>query len=402
MRTMYVSVNIPRVAATKALSLIRKDAVFSRVSPVRMADLPDPPLPAPRWIRVRNRLAGICGSDLHLVFLEADLDVAPMALPGNDPHYLGHEVVGEVIEAGSGVTTLQPGDRVALQRDQDSCATQEIEPPCRHCAIGDYGVCENASLGLGPRRIGGGWGDSFVAHEAHVYRLPDDLTDEQAVLIEPAAVAVRAVLKRLPQPGESVLVLGCGVIGLLTLAVTRALAPEARIYALARYDFQADAAVRLGADEVLRERNPYPRVAQLTGARLYQGFLGNKMLLGGFDVVYDCVGTARTINDALRWTRAGGTLVLVGIEFHRLKADLTPVWYQEVQLIGTVYHGAEEWEGRRLSDFDIVVHLMREGRLQTDGLITHRFPLSAYRKAIAAATEKRRSGAIKVVLECQS
>jgi len=199
-----------------------------------------------------------------------------------------------------------------------------------------------------------------------------------------------------------VLVLGCGVIGLLTLAVTRALAPEARIYALARYDFQADAAVRLGADEVLRERNPYPRVAQLTGARLYQGFLGNKMLLGGFDVVYDCVGTARTINDALRWTRAGGTLVLVGIEFHRLKADLTPVWYQEVQLIGTVYHGAEEWEGRRLSDFDIVVHLMREGRLQTDGLITHRFPLSAYRKAIAAATEKRRSGAIKVVLECQS
>ncbi len=402
MRTMYVTVNIPRVAVTKALTAVRKDAVFSRVSPVRMAELPDPPLPGRRWVRVRNRLAGICGSDLHVLFVDADLDVAPVALPGNDPHYLGHEVVGEVVEVGPGVTSLKPGDRVVLQREQESCATQEIEPPCRHCAVGNYGVCENASLGRGPQRVGGGWGDSLVAHEAAFYRVPEDLTDDQALLIEPAAIAVRAVLKRPPQPGETVLVIGCGTIGLLTVAVARAVAPQARIYVLARYDFQADEAVRLGADEVLRERRAYQQVAHLTGARLYKGFLGNQMLLGGFDLVFDCVGSAQTITDGLRWCRAGGTLVLVGVALHRLKVDLTPAWYQEIQLLGTVYHGADQWEGERLPDFDIAVRLMGEGKLPAEGLITHRFALSDYREGIRTATDKRHSGAIKVAFDCQA
>jgi threonine dehydrogenase-like Zn-dependent dehydrogenase len=240
-----------------------------------------------------------------------------------------------------------------------------------------------------------------VAHEAALYRVPDDLTDDQALLIEPAAIAVRAVLKRPPQPGETVLVIGCGTIGLLTVAMARAVAPGARIYALARYDFQADEALRLGADEVLRERKAYQHVARVTGARLYKGFLGNQMLLGGFDLIFDCVGSAQTISDGLRWCRAGGTLVLVGVALHRLKVDLTPAWYQEIQLLGTVYHGADEWEGERLSDFDIAVRLMRAGKLLAEGLITHRFALSDYREGIKAASDKRHSGAIKVTFDCR-
>jgi threonine dehydrogenase-like Zn-dependent dehydrogenase len=396
-KAIFVDIDIPRLVVTKVLGQLHPAAYFSRVAPVHFADLPDPPLPGPRWLRVRNRLAGICGSDLHLLFLEGDLDVAPAALPGNRRRYLGHEIVGEVVETGPGVEGLRAGDRVVFQRN-DCCLTAEIDPPCRYCAAGDYDLCSNQSDLRGPRLTGGGWGTSLVAHQNHLYPLPNDVTDEQAVLIEPAACGVHAALRRQPRAGEQVLVLGCGIIGLMTLGAVRAAAPEARITALARHAFQADAARRMGADHVLRSGD-YREIARLTGARPYAGALGNWMLLGGFDVIYDCVGSARTVTDALRWTRAGGTVVVVGVDLHRLKVDLTPVWYQEVNLVGSMSHGADDWHGERVSDFDLVVRFLHEGKLDFHGLITHRFPLDAYREAIAIARGKRRSGAIKVIFD---
>jgi threonine dehydrogenase-like Zn-dependent dehydrogenase len=396
-KTIFLDMNIPRAVATKSLGRLYPAAHFSRIAPVQFTDLPDPPLPGPHWLRVRNRLAGICGSDLSLLFLEADLMIAPAALPGNNPHYLGHEIVGEIIELGPAVEGLRFGDRVIFQRN-DCCLTAEINPPCSYCSAGDYDLCINQSNIQGPRLIGGGWGTSFVAHQNHLYRPPDDLTDEQAVLIEPAACGVHAVLRYRPQAGQRVLVLGCGIIGLMTLGAVRALAPEVHITALARHPFQAEAAQRMGADHIIRSRD-YREIARLSSARCYTGILGNQMLLGGFDVIYDCVGNARTVTDALRWTRAGGTVVVIGADFHRLKVDLTPVWYQEVNLLGSMSHGAANLNGESMSDFDLVVRFLGEGKLNFDGLITHRFPLDTYREAIAVAKNKRQSRAIKVVFD---
>ena len=92
-------------------------------------------------MRVRNLQCGICASDLALLMAEADPTIAPAALPGNQRFYLGHEVVGEVVEVGEGVTTMRPGDRVIMDtRFQGAtCLSQEIEPPCRHCAAGRSG-----------------------------------------------------------------------------------------------------------------------------------------------------------------------------------------------------------------------------------------------------------------------
>jgi threonine dehydrogenase-like Zn-dependent dehydrogenase len=174
--------------------------------------------------------------------------------------------------------------------------------------------------------------------------------------------------------------------------------PDCHITTLARHPHQAETARRLGADEVVSGEDDYQAVARITGARLYAGMFGNRMLLGGFDVVYDCVGSAHTLHDSLRWARAGGAVVMVGIKLSPLKLDLSPIWCQEVDLVGLYAHGAEVWQGKPWRTYDLVVELMRQGKLTVEGLITHRFPLSQWKQAIAIARDKR-SGSVKVVLD---
>ncbi|MDQ7028605.1 MAG: zinc-binding dehydrogenase [Ardenticatenia bacterium] len=402
MQAIYVDKHIPRLLLVKALKRLWPGVVFSPLSPARFAALPDPPLPGPRWVRVRNVVCGICASDVALLMAEADPTIAPAALPGNQRFYLGHEVVGEVVEVGPGVTRLQEGDRVIMDtRFQGAtCYSQEIEPPCRHCARGNLALCENASAGVGPRGVGGGWGDMFTAHETEVYPVPDDLTPEQAMMVEPLSVTVRAALRRLPALDDRVLVVGCGIVGLNMVQSLRALSPGCHITVLARYPHQAEAARRLGADEVAVQDDPFDVAARVTGAKLYTGILGNRMTLGGFDVVYDCVGSATTVQDSLRLARAGGAVVMVGITLAPMKVDLTPVWYQEVDLVGVYAHGAECWRGEQRRTYDVVIELLRQGALTTSGLITHRFTLPQWREAIRTAVDKR-TGSIKVIFELQ-
>ncbi|NLF02704.1 MAG: zinc-binding dehydrogenase, partial [Anaerolineales bacterium] len=212
-------------------------------------------------------------------------------------------------------------------------------------------------------------------------------------------VSVRAALRRLPQAGERALIVGSGMVGLGLVAALRALAPGCHIAAMARYPHQASMAAQLGADEVIGREDPYAAVARLTGGHLYKGTFGNRTVVGGFDVVYDCVGSGRTVTDSLRWARAGGTVVLVGANLEPLRrVDLTPVWYQEVDLVGLYAHGSEDWEGQRVSTYDLTARLLLEGCLNPAGLVTQRFPLEAWRIAVRTAADKR-SGAIKVLLD---
>jgi threonine dehydrogenase-like Zn-dependent dehydrogenase len=397
-RTVRFEKNIPQALLIKALRQVWPDVVFSRLSPTQMVNLPDAPLPGPRWVRARNLLCGVCASDLHLLNVEADPRVAPAVLPGSARMYLGHEAVAVVTEVGAGVKRLQVGDRVVLDVPAANCLSQEIDPPCRHCRRGDYFLCENESLGQGPPSVGGGWGDELLVHETQLYRPPEALTDEAAVLFEPFSVAVRAALRRLPEPGERALVVGSGTMGLMVIAALRALAPEARITAMARYPTQQAMARQLGADEVWSNEEPYAATSQRTGAQHYRGMFGQQMLLGGFDVVFDCVGSARTLRDSLRLARAGGAVVLTGIHFAPLSVDMTPVWYQEVDLLGLYAHGIEVWQGEPISTYDLAARLLLEGALDADGFITHRFPLERWQEAVRAAKNKR-NGAIKVVLD---
>ncbi len=401
MKALYVEPTAPRLLATRVLARLSKRAYFSPAAPLRVGDIASVPLPGPRYVRVRNRLGGICGSDLHFIQAEGDLRIAPAALPGIRRMYLGHELVGDVVEVGAEVKDYKVGDRVANSRLPGSCLGLGREPPCRYCAVGNYALCDEARQ-QDPLAVGGGYAEEWVTHEGRLFPVGDDVSDEQAVLLEPAAVGLRAALRRRAQPDDRVMVLGCGTIGLMALQSIRAVQPRCEITALAQFDYQADMARRLGASNIIMlSADAYAEVARITGGELHRGAFGNRMIMGGFDIVYDCVGKASTLRDGLRWTRAGGTVVLVGVELAPMHVDLTPVWYWEVDLVGVLGHGSEEWQGERVSTYDLVVRLLREGKLNLDGFVTHRFPLSQYRRAFTTAMNQARSHAIKVVFDYQ-
>ena len=147
MRAIYVDKNIPKALIVKALKPIWPGVVFSPLSVSRYEDLPEPDLPGPRWVRVENKQCGICASDVGLLLLDAEPSVAQIALPSNERVYLGHEVLGIVTEVGPNVTRVKVGDRVIMDTRfvEPTCLSQEIDPPCRHCAEGNYKRCENAS-----------------------------------------------------------------------------------------------------------------------------------------------------------------------------------------------------------------------------------------------------------------
>jgi len=400
MKALYVKVTAPRMLATRMLAvLLKKRAYFSPIAPLRQEEIAPAPLPDPHYVRVRNRLGGICGSDIHFVQADGDFRIAPAALPGIERIYLGHEMVGDVVEVGAEVKGYKVGDRVAAQSLPGSCLGQGREPPCRYCAVGNYSLCEEARQ-QDPLSVGGGHAEEWVAHEGRLFPVPDDVSDEQAVLLEPAACGLRGALRRRAQPGDRVLVIGCGTIGLMNLQSIRAVQSDCEITAVAEFDYQADMARKLGASNIIMVgSDAYSEVARLTGGRLYRGRLGNRTVMGGFDIVYDCVGRPQTLRDALRWARSGGAVVLVGVYMAPMNIDLTSVWYSEVDLVGMYAHGGEDWQGERLSTFELVVRLLREGKLNFDGFITHRFPLSQYRQAFLTAMDQARSHPIKVVFD---
>lgn len=403
MKAVYVEKDLPRMLAVKALRGLWPGVIWSPISPAHVVEMADPILPGARWVRVKTRQCGICASDLSLLKVKADPSVAPAALPGNSRFYLGHEVIGEIVELGPQVERFELGDRVVMESRfvGPNCLTQGIDPPCQFCAAGQTRLCENASAGLGPVGAGGGWGDTYTAHEAELWPIPDDLDDDQASLVEPMSVALHGVLRRPPTPDDHALVIGAGIIGLLTLQAIKVVAPAAHVTVMARYPHQIAAAKRLGADAVISDQEPYQAVAELTGGTLYQAPLNRGMILGGFEVIYDCVGSSDTVYNALRWARAGGAVVLVGIQLGEMKIDLNPIWYQEVDLIGSNTFGVEHWRGESVHTFELVVDMLQEGVLDHRGLITHRFPLSEIKQAIETAGDKD-SGSIKVTIETQS
>jgi len=401
MKAIYVEKRIPNMLLTKAITPAWQGFVWTPLSASRVVELPDPPLPGPRWLRLKNEQCGICSTDLSLLFVHVDPSVAPAALPGVSRFWLGHETVSRITEIGPGVTRFRMGDRVIMDTHfyGVNCHILELDPPCSYCADGQPLFCLNKSE-PGQAGIGGGFGDTYVAHETAVYPVPESLSDDQTMMAEPTAIAVHGVLRCPPRPGDKVLVIGAGAIALLYVMVIRALCPEAEISVIARYPHQKEMAERLGAAHILSDEASYQDIARVAGGQFFSAPLNKGIVTGGFDIVYDCVGTPKTTTDALRWTRANGTVVMVGIHMAPMqKVDLSLVWYHQVDLIGTYVHGMDTWNGQRKHTYEWVMDLLKENKLPVEDLITHRFPYGDYKEAIRVASSKGTEKAIKVVLE---
>ena len=402
MRAIYAEKHIPRMLLTTAITPFWKDFVWTPLSASRAGTLDDLPLPGPRWIRVKNLACGICPTDLSLLFIKVDPSVAPAALPGVQRFYLGHEAVSVVTETGPAVTRFRVGDRVIMENHfyGANCLNLELEQPCEMCVKGDTNFCLHKSdypyLGAG-----GGFGDSYVAHETGVQGCPPELTLDQAVLVEPLGIGTHAVLRHPPRPGAKVLVIGAGMIGLSVLMAARAAQPDCEVTILSRHDFQSQMAERLGAKNILYERDGYRGIARASGGKFFSAPLNKGIVVGGFDMIYDCVGNSRTLNDCLRWVKANGKIVLVGAHLMPInKLDLVPIWYHQIELAGVVAHGIERFAGQEKHTYEWVFEFMKRGLYPTEGFITHRFPFEEYKQAIAVADgHKGAPKAIKVIMQ---
>jgi threonine dehydrogenase-like Zn-dependent dehydrogenase len=238
----------------------------------------------------------------------------------------------------------------------------------------------------------------MVVHKSQLVKIGEDISDLDAILIEPTACSVRAALKRPPAPGEKVLVIGAGAIGLNMIMVLKAICPEAELWVLGRYSHQAEMAKRLGATDVILGHGAYEKVARATGGRYFRGLFSNEMIIGGFDVIYDTVGNDNSIKDALRWARAEGTVVIVGINFAPKRLDYSPIWYQEVSLLGIDCHGQETFRGKSMTSFDVALTLYREKKLDFSGFVTHTFPMADFRHAVDVFFDKGKHKAVKIAL----
>lgn len=402
-----------RYGVVKLLGHLSPALLTSPLGLVALQEVEPPKLPSPYWVRVRPLLCGICGSDLAVITAKSSLLLSPLT---STPFTFGHEIVGEVLEVGSAVTKVRIGDRVVVEPAL-SCFVREIEPPCPRCAEGNYACCERLTEGVISagvqtgycRDTGGGWSEQLVAHEWQLFPVPDEMSDDEAVLLEPFSCALHAVLRAfrffdfaLP-PSPSALIIGCGSIGLLTVAALRAMEralkrEPMRLFAAAKYPHQREWALRLGADEVMPTGlSGYEILQERTKARLFQPELGKPTVLGGVDLVFDCVGSQSSLDDAVRWARANGVVIVVGMPAEP-KVSWASVWFKETRVVGAYAYGIEEWQGERLRTFELALRLWRDGLVSLKGLVTHRFPLTQWRQAIQTALHAGRKGAIKVVL----
>ena len=405
MRALVFENSLPRLIATKLLSSLSPRAFVGPLAPIQLREVAEPTPPAPDWLGLRTRLCGLCGSDYKQVFMNGAFD-NPMTSMISFPQVLGHEVVATVESVGPSVRARQVGERVVLN-PWLSCVTRGL-PLCAWCERGELAQCLNFTRGALPPGIHhgnsagapGGFAPRLPAHESQCIPVPDGVSDEAAVLADPFAVSLHAILHHPPE-GELALVYGSGTLGLLAIAILRALHPSVRVAAVARYPHQARLAEKLGAELVLPHapaRAVVEGVARFAGSELHEPWRGLPMLRGGFDVVYDTVTSPGTLEIGVRVARSRARIVALGVEPPR-RFEWTPLYFKEIALCGSNAFGMETWQGRRQHAMEWYFEWLREGRVDAAPIITHRFALDRYRDAFLACRDQGASGAVKVLFE---
>ncbi|MBC8364679.1 MAG: alcohol dehydrogenase catalytic domain-containing protein [Actinobacteria bacterium] len=378
-------------------------------TPMGLREIDAPSLPGDDWMVLRTRLCGICGSDAKQVLMdyEDDGDNAMTALI-SFPQVLGHEVVATVEYVGADVDGVAPGQRVLLYPSL-GCGPRGIDPVCPACAAGDFSICHHFTDGRLAAGIHtgnssdatGGFAEFLPAHRSMVVPVPDDVDDEVAVLADPFSVALHAVTRNPPPADGTVVVYGAGALGLSTLAVLAALYPSVHIAAVVRWEAQARLAAAMGA-EVVDSDDPLTVVGTLagwSGGRLQHPWGGLPFTHpGAVDVVYDTIGSAETIEVAIRVLAGRGTLAQMGVS-SPARFEWTPWYFKELRLVGSNAFGVEEVEGVRRHAFDHYLALVRDGRVDLRPMLTHTFPLDGWRQAFGALADQGRSGAVKVAFD---
>jgi threonine dehydrogenase-like Zn-dependent dehydrogenase len=299
----------------------------------------------------------------------------------NLPAVLGHENAGEIVQLGAGVSGWQAGDRVALE-PLHPCRTLGVDL-CPACIAGQYHLCQHLSfVGIPANRLlTGGYGEFSIYHASCLFPLPDHVTFEEAALLDVLACGVHAVHVGQPTPGDTVVVLGCGPIGLCALQTLRA-AGVRNLVAVAKHPFQAEAARAPGAGAVVCLAETPDGVAEV------------KRLIGAADQVYECVGgAADTVQQGLDLCRRGGKVIVEGFFTAAKPVNLEKLFLDELSILAA--DGYSTWGQQR--EFAIALALLANRQVDLAGLVTHRFPRPAWQEALGVAFDRGTSHGLKVV-----
>lgn len=405
MKALTFEFNLARLAAARVLGSLRTGGYLSPLGPLRLADVPDARVLGDRWVVVETKMCGVCGSDVKQVFMEAAID-NPLTAMISFPHVLGHEHVGVVVEVGRAVRRLRPGDRVACS-PWLSCVVRGL-PECEACRQGRTSICASFTKGaFSPgmhagtcRDVSGGFASHVPVHESACFPLPDSVSFERAVLADPFAVALHAILKSPPEPGETVLVIGCGGLGGVLVHLLARLYPRTRVLAVDPRAHARELATRLGANATFASQGAalIDDVARAVDAAVVRPRFALPWVQGGVHRVYETVASPRTLEAALRVVRPHGTLVVVGVSTPA-RFEWTPLYFKEAHIVGSSGYGDEVFEGRRAHAVEHYVDLVASGRIDPAGILTHRFALADYKDAFLVARSKGTSPAIKVAFD---
>jgi threonine dehydrogenase-like Zn-dependent dehydrogenase len=411
MKALVYDLSIAKYLVAKAVGPKRAPRLFYGPGTCfTLRDVPEPLPPTGEWALLRPRLTGLCGSDLGAIFFKMSPAMSAVALGAGDAAVLGHEVLADVakVDASARAAGIKEGDRVVVDPVL-GCEARGLSL-CARCAAGEYGTClrfgsvmpKGTVLGFCPSWPGG-FAEAMVAHRSQLFRVPDAIPDSVAVLTEPLAVAVHAVMRHMPHDGDDVLVIGGGPIAFGVVWALRELAPNVRVTLFTVEDYQLPIATELGAHRAWSPKGGsiLDRAASATSSTLLRPVLGRPYLSGGFASVFDCVGSPQSLDDSLRVTAPGGTIVLVGAAGVTPSLDLTFVWHRELKVGGTAYYAQEEWHGSRARTFAVTLELMESTRAPLHKLVTHRFPLDDYAGAIEASVQRARYASVKAVFTPQ-
>lgn len=306
---------------------------------LRYEDMPEPS-PASGQVKIKVNLAGICGTDLK------EYVAGPCIINANKaPITMGHEFSGRVVEVGSEVTDFKVGDRV-------TGVGYWVCGECYYCKRFMYNVCQN--LAFSGLHRDGCMAEYFVAPSYALYKLPYSVSDEAGAIVEPLAVAVHAIHLGKVSLGDTVAIIGDGIIGLCTLLAART-AGASQIHFIAKHKGRGERARTVGATTVtyLSDGNPIESIRNLTGGL-------------GVDVSFECVGHPETPQLALDIVRNGGTAVIEGVFDKAGMVDFLGLMYNQKTMVGSPIYTDEA---------KTAIALLADGSVNASQLITSKIPL---------------------------
>jgi threonine dehydrogenase-like Zn-dependent dehydrogenase len=404
MRALVFDLSMWKYAVAKAVGPRVRRIFYGPGTCFDLRDVPEPVAPGDDWLTLRPIMTGFCGSDLSAIFFKYSPAMSAVSLSAGERAVFGHETLAEVVHVGANAKgRVKEGDRVVIDPVL-SCEPRGLDP-CGRCAVGEYATCERAGTAK-PKGVmlgacteyPGGFSERMVAHKSQVFRVPDAVPNDVAVLAEPLSVAVHAVLRHPPKDGEDVLVVGGGVIAFAVLWAIKEICPGARVTLFTVEGYQLPIAESLGADRAWspKDGSLLTQAALATSSHVLKPVIGRRFLAGGFSRVFDCVGSKASLDDALRVTRGGGTIVLVG-NSGVMSLDTTFLWNKELKVEGTVFYGNEDFRGARARTFDATLELLGTTKKPLAQLVTHKFPLERYGEAIEVNLDRGVHKSVKAV-----